>query len=108
MIYLVILVLLILTTAGGLVVVWYADRPGGGKHARTAPAAEPAPLPAAGRLQMLPAEPDEWWATPDAAAALLAELRRPFPSGPPPAFDTTRTDLPPVTRHADLIARYLP
>jgi hypothetical protein len=43
---------------------------------------------------MLPAEPDEWWATPDAAAVLLDELRKPFPAGPPPAFDTTRTDLP--------------
>ena len=56
----VICVLLILTTLGGLVVVHYAEQPASGKHVKAGAAPEPPPLPAAGRLPMLPDEPAGW------------------------------------------------
>ena len=107
-----------------------------GTHRHGRPAPEPIvikPPSEAGRLPMLPDEPRDWWATPDAAAALLTALREPDPAGdtcgtdeadrrdqqPPggPVFtpvdlEVTWTDLPPVTGKAaaarNLAGRWLP
>ena len=117
----------ILAVTCGLAAVWYAERPARGRHARAAAAVpEPAQLPAAGRLPMLPDEPREWWGVPppqpyvvevitgpgtriaqtsELVLNVLGRVRDTFRDLPPtdatftPAgADDTRADLPPVTR----------
>ena len=83
----VILALLILATFGGVAVVSYADRPARGKHARAADVPEPAQLPAAGRLPMLPDEPrplawpqddpGQWWGVPPPQPSVIEVITGP-------------------------------
>ena len=129
MIYLVIL--LILALAGAAIVVYLAERPAGGKHSRHAAVPEPAPLPAAGRMPMLPDEPPQWWDVPPPQPPVIEVITGPGTRiaetsqlalnvlgrvrdrlrelSPPPAAtftaadpDATRTDMPVVPSGPDL------